>query len=314
MTIRHSIVAFITLVIVSGCGKLNRNPYSDTPTTGIIKIGVDETFKNIIDAELMVFGGIYNYAKITPVYATEEQCVRMLLDDSVRLIITYRPLYENEKESFRKREIIPREIKIAKDAIAVIINPENKDTLMSMNELKEILTGGITQWDQIGNKSSTGDIDLIFDNKKSSILQYVIDSVSHVDSLPKHAYAMDSTVDVVNYVANHRNALGFIGVSLVSDTDDSTQMSFLKRVNVVALSKNVQPTSDNSYKPYQAYIYQGDYPLTREVWAINAEPRNGLATGFTAFLASDRGQRIILKSGIVPAVAPIRIVNVRDHL
>jgi phosphate transport system substrate-binding protein len=314
MTIRNSVIIFISLSLFFGCGRINRNPYSDTPTTGIIKIGVDETFKTIMEAELMVFGEIYKYAKITPVYTTEEQCVKMLLDDSVRLIITYRPLYESEKELFRKQQIFPHELKIAKDAIAVIVNPENADTLLSMNELKGILTGEIRQWDQIGKKSSGGEIDLIFDNKKSSILQYVIDSVSHVDALPKHAYAMDSTVDVVNFVARHRNAMGFIGVSLVSDSDDSTQLSFLKQIKVVSLSRSDNPTPDNSYKPYQAYIYQGDYPLTRVVYAINAEPRNGLATGFTSFLASDRGQRIILKSGIVPAIAPIRIVNVRDNL
>jgi phosphate transport system substrate-binding protein len=314
MTIRHSVIIFIALGLLSGCGKINRNPYADTPTTGIIKIGVDETFKNIIDSELMVFGGIYRYTKITPVYATEEECFRMLREDSVRLIITYRPLHEFEKETFRKQEIIPRELKIATDAIAVIVNPENTDTLLNMTVLKGILTGSIKQWDQVNPKSSTEKIDLIFDNKKSSILQYVLDSVSQSAELSKNAYALDSTVDVVNYVANHRNAMGFIGVSLVSDSDDSTQMSFLHRINVVALSKNDQPSADNSYKPYQAYIYQGVYPLTREVYAVNAEPRNGLATGFTSFLASDKGQRIILKSGIVPAVAPIRIVNVRDNL
>ena len=314
MTIRHSVIIFIALGLLSGCGKMNRNPYSDTPTTGIIKIGVDETFKNIINAELMVFRGIYKYAKITPIYATEEQCFRMLLDDSVRLIITYRPLYEFEKESFRKQKIIPRELKIATDAIAVIINPENTDTLLSMNVLKGILTGEIKQWNQVSQKSIDGKIDLIFDNKKSSILQYVLDSIIQASALSKNSYALDSTVDVVNYVANNRNALGLIGVSLVSDSDDSTQMSFLKRINVVSLSRSDQPVPDNSYKPYQAYIYQGVYPLTRDVYAVNAEPRNGLATGFTAFLASDRGQRIILKSGIIPAIAPVRIVNVRENL
>jgi phosphate transport system substrate-binding protein len=262
----------------------------------------------------MVFEGIYTYTKITPVYTTEDQCVRMLLDDSVRLIITYRPLYEVEKESFRKRQIIPRELKIATDAIAVIVHPENLDTVLSMKVLKEILTGEIKQWNQINNSSSFGNIDVIFDNKRSSILQFVLDSICRTSAISKHAYALDSTVDVVNYVAGHRNAIGFIGVSLVSDSDDSTQMSFLKRVHVIALSKSDQPSADNSYKPYQAYIYQGVYPLTRSVYAINAEPRNGLATGFTSFLASDRGQRIILKSGIVPSVVPIRIVNVRENL
>ena len=314
MTIRHSIIFLIVLSLLSGCGKMNRNPYSDTPTTGIINIGVDETFKNITDSELMVFGGIYTYAKITPIYATEERCVKMLLADSVRLILAYRPLYGPEKEIFRNRQIVPREIKIAKDAIAVIVHPENTDTLLSMKVLKGILTGEITKWIQVNQKSSPDNIDLIFDNKKSSILQFVVDSICGDAALSRQAYALDSTLDVVNYVAGHRNAIGFIGVSLVSDIDDSTQMSFLKRIKVASLSKSEQATADNSYKPFQAYIYQGDYPLIRDVYAIDAEPRNGLATGFTSFLASDRGQRIILKSGIIPAVAPVRIVNIRKNL
>jgi phosphate transport system substrate-binding protein len=315
MKIQLSKFMCITAIgLLFGCGGINRNPYTDTPTTGIIKIGVDETFKTINEAELMVFEGIYTYTKITSVYATEDQCVRMLLDDSVRLIITYRPLYEEEKESFRKRQIIPRELKIATDAIAVIVHPENADTLLSMKVLRGILTGEINQWNQINQKLPPEKIEVIFDNKKSSILQFVVDSICRTSTISEHAYALDSTVDVVNYVAGHRNAIGLIGVNLVSDSDDSTQMSFLKRIHVVALSKSDQPSSENSYKPYQAYIYQGVYPLTRSVYAINAEPRNGLATGFTSFLASDRGQRIILKSGIVPSIAPIRIVNVRENL
>ena len=183
-----------------------------------------------------------------------------------------------------------------------------------MKVLKGILTGEITKWNQVNKKSLPDNIDLIFDNKKSSILQFVVDSICGDAALSRQAYAIDSTLDVVNYVAGHRNAIGFIGVSLVSDIDDSTQMSFLKRIKVASLSKSEQATADNSYKPFQAYIYQGDYPLIRDVYAIDAEPRNGLATGFTSFLASDRGQRIILKSGIIPAVAPVRIVNIRKNL
>jgi len=314
MTVRHSILMFITAGLLSGCNGINRNPYADTPTTGIINIGVDENFKNITEAELMVFEGLYEYAEITPVYTTENECVQMLLDDSIRLIITYRPLYEYEKASFQKKHIIPRELKIATDAIAVIIHPENSDTLLSMKELKGILTGDIKQWNQLNQKSTIGDIDVIFDNKNSSILRFVLDSVCDFSALSDHSYAMDSTIDVVNYVAEHRNSIGLIGVSLVSDSDDTTQMSFLKRINIVAMSESDHPTAENSYEPYQAYIYQGSYPLTRDVYIINAEPRNGLATGFMSFLASDRGQRIILKSGIIPAVAPVRIINVRKNL
>jgi len=51
--------------------------------------------------------------------------------------------------------------------------------------------------------------------------------------------------------------------------------------------------------------------LSRDIYIINAEPRNGLVTGFSSFVASDKGQRIILKSGILPAIAPTRVVSVR---
>lgn len=314
MTIRYSFLIVVVTALFFGCDRINRDPYADTPTSGIINIGVDENFKNISDAELMVFEGLYRYAKITPKYTTEIQCIQMLLDDSVRLAITYRPLFDNEKASFRERKIIPRELKIATDAIAVIVHPANTDTIISMMELRGILTGEIKQWEQTGQKSAVGNIDVIFDNKNSSILRFVLDSVCSGSSLSDRAYAMDSTVDVVNYVASHRNAIGLIGVSLVSDSDDTTQMSFLKLIKVVALSESDHAITENSHKPYQAYIYQGLYPLSRDVYAINTEPRNGLATGFMSFIASDKGQRIILKSGIVPAVAPIRIVNVRENL
>jgi phosphate transport system substrate-binding protein len=52
--------------------------------------------------------------------------------------------------------------------------------------------------------------------------------------------------------------------------------------------------------------------LYRTVYIISREARAGLGSGFTAFVAGDKGQRIILKSGLVPATAPIRIVEINN--
>jgi phosphate transport system substrate-binding protein len=82
----------------------------------------------------------------------------------------------------------------------------------------------------------------------------------------------------------------------------------------MSVSDNTKPALSDYYKPYQAYMVDKIYPLTREIYLINTEPRNGLATGFSAFVASDKGQRIILKSGILPAVAPTRVVNIRKDI
>ena len=99
-----------------------------------------------------------------------------------------------------------------------------------------------------------------------------------------------------------------------SNKSDTTNLSFSDKITVMNVTADDVATLANSYKPYQAYLAMGTYPLTRDVYIIITDPRSGLPTGFTTFVSSDKGQRIILKAGMVPATQAIRIVNVRDEL
>lgn len=64
--------------------------------------------------------------------------------------------------------------------------------------------------------------------------------------------------------------------------------------------------------PSRARLYLRDYPLTRDVYIVLTDLRGTLPAGFTHFVAGDRGQRIILKSGLVPATRPIRTVEIKE--
>lgn len=64
------------------------------------------------------------------------------------------------------------------------------------------------------------------------------------------------------------------------------------------------------FKPYQAYLALKYYPLSRRITMLSREARSGLASGFMAFVASERGQRIVLKAGLVPTTMPLRIVEI----
>ena len=66
---------------------------------------------------------------------------------------------------------------------------------------------------------------------------------------------------------------------------------------------------DYFYQPYQAYLATKQYSLIRSVYTISREPRAGLATGFASFIMSDKGQKIFLKAGLMPANAPVRIIQ-----
>lgn len=120
---------------------------------------------------------------------------------------------------------------------------------------------------------------------------------------------------MIDYVEKTPGAIGVIGVSWISRQEtDSSNTRFDHRIRVMAVSKQEHATAENSVKPYQAYIALGEYPLRRDVYALLTDPRSGLASGFTSFLTSDRGQRIILRAGLVPATQPLRIVNVRENI
>ena len=121
-----------------------------------------------------------------------------------------------------------------------------------------------------------------------------------------------SNEEVIDYVAATPDAIGIIGANWIGNKADTTRLSFNQRVRVMSVSESSEATPENSYRPYQAYLALKQYPLTNEVYILINDPKGALPTGLMTFLTGERGQRIILKSGLIPATQPVRIVNVKD--
>jgi len=309
-----TVILVSTCLLLAACThKSTGDSYTDTATTGNVTIAVDETFQPIIEAELPVFHAIYKYAHIQPRYLPENAAINLLLHDSVRLAIVSRPLSAKEMDYFHSKKFFPKEVPVAIDGIAVIVNPSNKDTLFSVSQLRKIMLGEITDWKQLNPKSRLGKIKVVFDNPNSSTVRFVVDSITKTGKLGNQLSAMLYNLDVVDFVSGNANAIGLIGVSWISDSRDPKSLSFLNKIRVAAISTEDVPTTKNSFQPFQAYIATGKYPLTRFIYMILSEPRVGLGSGFTSFVSGDKGQRIILKTGILPYIVPLRIVHVSNE-
>ena len=308
------ILPLITVLLtIASCSRAPKSTkWQDTITTGVIPIACDQCFQPVIQAEIDVFESLYPMAGIVPIYTDEVEAIQLLINDSVRLAVTTRGLTEGEKNAFTNRNMIVRELKIAVDAIALIVNQENTESIIGMPAIKKILTGEITEWKQLNPKSKLGKIDVMFDNPNSSTVRYAIDSICGGQELSKNLYAQKNNREVFEIVSQVPGALGIIGVNWISNENDSTNLSFNDKIKVLAVGKYANPDRYNSFEPYQAYIALGNYPMTRNVYILLSDPKSGLSSGFASFVTSDRGQRIILKSGILPATQPINIVNVSD--
>jgi len=312
--IGFSFISFIVFGLYS-CGNNNSSTSeTDTPTSGKETICVDETFKPIIEEEIDVFESEYKSATITPKYKTENDVFNDFFKDSIDLIVVTRGLTAKEKKFFEDKKMFPIETRIAFDGLALVVNNKNIDTLITVKDVKKILTGEITKWSQINPKSKLGDISVVFDNKNSSTVRYAVDSICKGKELSPSLSALTYNADVLDYVAKTDNAIGIIGVNWVSNKSDSTALSFLSKVKVMGVSKADVATYENSYQPFQAYIAQRVYPFIRTIYMINNEGRSGLAGGFTGFVAGDKGQRIVKRAGILPATANVVIkVNMNDQ-
>jgi phosphate transport system substrate-binding protein len=303
----------ITLIILlAGCGGDVLNS-KDTPTTGKIKVGVDDSYKLMMDAELYTFESLYKYARIDTVIGTEADIIDGFMKDSLPLIIVNRKLTKEEEQYLVSRQFIPKTTKIAYDALAFIVNNENPDTMLFYDQIADIFNGKIVNWKQINPKKSLKDsIKIVFDNYKSGNPRYLREKFN-LSKLPATCFAVNNNAEVINFVEKNKNAVGIVSVNWISDPADTVSHGFLKRIKVVRISgpgDNVPGT--NFYSPHPGYIVQGDYPFTREVFCINRQTYHGLAYGFSAFIAGEKGQLIILRCGLVPASQPVRLVEIKQ--
>lgn len=308
--VKTLIVLFSVLWLMTSCQE-SKQTKLDTPTGGSISITVDETLRPLLEAEEKAFEGLYGNANIRIIYASEAEAVSLLIKDSVRTAVLCRKLNDDEESFIQQVKIFPTTTKIGTDAITLIVHTENGDTVLSLDQLQKILTGDLLFWNelQMTERSSSNEIRIVFDHKYSSTFRYLKDSFSLTEQQP-NLFALENNEKVIEYVSQNVNAVGIIGLSWISDNDDPFVEHSKTKIKVVAIS-NANETQP--YPPYQAYLAQKLYPLSREIYVVSREARAGLGNGFTTFLANEIGQRVILKSGLLPATMPIRLVEVSSE-
>jgi phosphate transport system substrate-binding protein len=298
------------MYLITSCNTGGTREFKDTPTSGNIRIAVDESFQPLIDTEVYTFTSLYTRAQVKPYYKPEYDVVNDFMNDSIKVMVTSRKLSDNQIQYLRDTLVIARTITFAYDALALITNNENKDTLLNYATVKDIFTGKVKNWKDVNPKSKLDRISIIFDNNKSGNIRYFRELFGINDTLGSNFYAVNNNIEVIDFVSRNTEAMGIISVNWISDKDDSLSMSFVKKVNILAVSQ--QFINDGFfYRPYQGSIYDRSYPFVREVYLISRETYKGLGSGFIQWATGEQGQRIVLKSGLVPATMPIRLVQIK---
>ncbi|MBQ4352806.1 MAG: substrate-binding domain-containing protein [Prevotella sp.] len=301
----------LTLGLFPSCGNKPKNTQAEQDYKRAARYFVaDESFSPILNEALDVF--LYNSILDTleAQYINEQDAVKKLMKLQTWLAFTSRDFTENERQSLIERKYMPRTIPIAYDGLAIIVNNANTDTCITVKDFKRILRGEVTKWSDLYPASDKGVIDVVFDNPLSSTVRWCVDSLLNGQEFKApNIGAVKNSAAVIDYVEKHDNALGIIGSNWLNDSRDTTNVTFKKNIKVMKVSRLDTATPQNSWQPYQYYIYNGNYPLIRTIYALLNEPRSGLPSNFAHFMRLPKGQLIIQKSGLLPIQYGM---NIRD--
>nr|WP_315174872.1 substrate-binding domain-containing protein [uncultured Flavobacterium sp.] len=287
---------FVFFVLLVSC-KYDKN--EETILKGNISITVDETVLPLIQDQADVFQNKYD-ATLKLIPKSEAETLNDLFNSKTGVAVLTRNLTEKEKNNFAQKKIIPKITIFAKDAIAFVRNKTSSDTLIALNDVIDFVKGNV----------KSGIKGLVFDNPNSSTVSYM-KKVAGVDILPeKGVYSFKSNEEVIKFVSENDGMIGVIGMNWISEPSQN-MMAYLDNVSVLSVKGM---NSKAFISPTQNNIAEGTYPLARDLYIINCQGYSGLGMGFASFIAGDVGQRIVLKSGLLPVRVPGRKFNVRNEI
>lgn len=315
--INISILAIVLLTMAgcSGCSRKERQGASGADSAavqkksprediliGMLNVAVDESVYPLLKEQEEVFLSAYPNANLNLIAKPEVFAIRELLSNNASVAILARELNEAENEYFKNRSIKPRKFPVWTDGIVVINHTKLADTSVTIEYLVNAMKG----ISEDGKK-------IVFDNLNSSVFRHLKELGNLEKVASSFVEAHDGGEKVLEVVANDLDKIGILGynayLDLISAFPDRNN------IRILSVQNTVGEKADNKYyKPSQSTIAAEQYPLRRTFYVLNYQPNLGLGIGFSAFLTGDRGQRIVLKSGLVPAEMPGRDIIIRDEI
>lgn len=299
-----------------GCNKKIDPKKDDTPTSGEVTIVADEAYRTLLEDFKFLYEIKYSKSELNFIYTSEEKAMECIVSDTVRLAVVSCEPGERELEYFKSKGLNHHLNHVANDAIVLVVHKDFPVNKISLAELKSIFAGEIANLNQLRyydgqlfkDPANRPNLVLGIPIQGSGIQRYfAANYVPKGKKFPSNTAAFKGTMNLLDSVMVNRNLLGFIGYNYISDKDDSLAKAIKKNFKILSLESLHDSTQ--FVLPSQSSIADSAYPLQRKVYILNREGKSGLGTGFVIFVSSHKGQRVMLKAGMVPAIAPGREVR-----
>ena len=210
--------------------------------------------------------------------------IAALINGTTDICQSSRPMKQDEKLKLRDRyQTMGVEVPVAKDGLSVFLHESNPVKELTIEQLKGIYTGTITNWKQVGGRDAT--IILYGRENSSGTYGFFKDNVLAGRDFAASCQTLPGTAAVVNAVSRDPNGIGYGGAAYTKGVRDCA-------VRKDAKSPAVMPTA--------ATVHDGSYPLTRYLYYYLRKPAQGDVKKFLSWVLSPAGQKLAVDVGYYP--------------
>jgi phosphate transport system substrate-binding protein len=216
--------------------------------------------------------------------------IAALINGTVDIANASRELKEDEIQQARAKGFEPMEHLVAIDALAIIVNPTNPVSQLTIGQLADIFTGRITNWQELGGEDAA--IILVSRETNSGTHVYFLDQVvrrgesENRDIFAPQTMLMPSSVGITSEIQRNPYAIGYDGLGYVTEHE-----------KVIAVGKDA---SGPFVLPSVQSGADGSYPIARGLYMVTAGQPTDASAEFIGWIVGPAGQQIVADLGFVP--------------
>lgn len=290
---KRAIVFLLLSSLLIACSPNSSNTSSDSQGSYIENKGSD-TIVNLALAWAETYQVEHPDVRISVTGGGSGTGIAALINGTVDIANASRKIKQEELEQAQSNGIEPVEHIIARDAIAVIVNPENPVSQLTLKQISDIYSGKINNWSVVGGEDRP--IVRLSRETNSGTHVYFLETVLRLgDSDDKTLFSTDtlllpSSEGIIAEVRQNPNAIGYDGLGYVPDD-----------LKVIAIAKE---PGEPYVLPSIATVNDKSYPIARDLYMYTDGEPTGIVRDYLDWILSPEAQEIVVELGFVPAINP----------
>ncbi|MGH2574864.1 MAG: phosphate ABC transporter substrate-binding protein [Ignavibacteria bacterium] len=280
---KHSLSIFVATVLisflgVSGCAR------KDSSNKKSITVKGSDTMVQLMSSWAESFKKVNPAIEVSVTGGGSGTGIAALINGTTDICASSREMQEKEKQQASQKNITPKEVVVARDGLAVFVNPENPVKELTMEQIRKIYTGAYKNWREVGGPDQS--ITTLSRENSSGTYVFFQEHVLNKQDYAKEVRLMTSTSAIVQSISDEKWSIGYGGIAY----------ALAGKVKILNVKKD---DTSSAVTPSDETVLNGTYPIARPLYLyFKGDPKDNLKTFLDYCLSAD-GQKVVKEVGYI---------------